>query len=171
MRLLSYVLIASGLTLLACQSHDPISPSAIDPLQRDWPVQLLTHDYTIQCPPTYQGNGAVGFEGLTFTKYRTDNQVRLSYAFCSSTFCSEYGASLILFPSPIVRAQNTTLDQVVSLEVDKQLIGLFYYTNKEQAAGQLYLLHEGQFKESLQVQYEGRWQAEVLAIMHTIRPK
>ena len=148
-----------------------VPPSAVDPLQRDWPTERLNTAYTIQFPTTYQGTGAVGFEGLTFNKARADGQVQMSYSFCGSTFCSEYGQSLRRPVPASITVPSTTLDQAISLKQDNQLVGVFYYANQSKTVGQLYLVNDGQLKESLNVQYDYSQQAEVVAILQTIRLK
>ena len=145
--------------------------------QPGWKTESLNPDYTIQFSDRYEGNGMVGFEGPTFSKNRVDKQITFSYFFCGSTICSPYGQPITipftgLYPSTVVYA-GTTLDKFVAFKRDGQLQAVFYFSEKAQTQGVLYLkeIKGGLLRESLNVSYPYNQRAEVLGILQTIQPK
>ncbi len=161
--------------LVGCHNKDVSPASSTGTLnstsQSGWTTERLNSDYTVQFPTGYTGNGAVGFEGLTFSKTRKDGKAQFHYSFCGPTFCSEYGQPL---PNPVparVIAGSLTLNKSVALNRNGQTQGIFYYAEQDKTSGRLYLLNDGQLKESLTIQYEYSLQNEVLAILQTIQPR
>ncbi|MBO0930398.1 hypothetical protein [Fibrella aquatilis] len=163
--------------LVTCRSKDTVQPTptpgntvtiSTDPT--NWPAIKLNTAYTIKFPSGYEGEGAVGFEGLSFGKNRIDKRAAFSYSFCGPLTCNEYGNPLFGGASTSVTYNGQTLDKSITLMQGSQTLGIFYYSVAPKSLGLLYLSEKGQLKESLNVAFDVEVQAEVLAIIKTVRP-
>lgn len=150
---------------------DPNAAAQTDPT--NWPAIPLNSTYTIRFPANYDGPGGLLFEGWTFGKTRADKRATFGYSFCGPLNCDEYGPMLLVSrdPSPI-SYKGQTLPKSIDLANGGQLIGRFYYSEQTNAVGVLYLQTTRlQVRESLSVTFDNALQAEVLAIIRTIRVK
>lgn len=180
MKTLIYLLLPITI-LLSCTKGtvlpDPGSTVLNVTSQPAWRAEPLNNDYTIQFPMGYAGNGKAGFEGNTFSKYRADKSVSLSYSFCGSTFCNEYGPIIpVGFTGPYSSAltfDGKDLNRTVEIRNGSQLQAVFYFDDNNQAQGVLYLFDPQSklLRQSLNISYQRTRQSEVLGILQTIRPK
>lgn len=153
-----------------CKQRPPVAPGPNDAAQTDptsWTVGPLNSTYTIRFPANYDGPGGQVFEGWTFGKTRADKRATFSYSFCGPLVCDEYGKR----ESRPAFYNGQTLTKSIELTDGGQAIGRFYYSEQANAVGLLYLQTDFQFRESLNVTFDSALQAEVLAIIGTIRVK
>lgn len=171
-----YLVIITLLFIAACGTNTNMVQPAIqtgDPIYTDptnWAASQLNTIYVIKFPAGYEGPGAVGFEGLSFGKNRVDKRAAFSYSFCGPLLCNEYGNPLFGKTPDTVMFNGQTLTKSIPLTQGSST-GIFYYSETAKAVGVLYLLDGIQLKESLNVKFDTDVQAEVLAIIKTIKPK
>lgn len=163
---------------VGCRNRNQVAPVTPDPnatAQTDptsWSSIALNSTYTIKFPANYEGPGGQLFEGWTFGKTRADKRATFAYSFCNALACNEYGAILLGGRDPLpVTFNGQTLTKFIDLTDGGQTIGQFYYSEQANAVGLLYLQANFQFRESLHVTFDNALQAEVLAIIRTIRVK
>ena len=138
-----------------------------------WSTILFKGGYSIQVPSSYAGNGAIGFEGLVFSKNSADNAVLLNYAYCSPLFCYPFGdtlsASIPSFLDVTVVDKKIRLDKKVSFCGSDGKTGVFYYNKTSSALGRLYWKDKGVYKEALDVRFTSDKYQEVLDILKSIK--
>lgn len=174
------LLVALFVVLVACKKRttvDPTPPVNLNnTVQTDptsWTLGPLNASYTIKFPANYTGEGGrIQVDGWLFAQDRADKRAKFAYSFCSATGCSQYGQTALGGKSPTVSAFNgQTLTQSIALTEGGQPIGTFFYSEQTNAVGVLYLLDNGVYRESVNAQFDNALQAEVLAIIRTIRRK
>jgi hypothetical protein len=141
-----------------------------------WTEIDFKSNYTIQVPKTYLGYGMDGFEGNTFSKSSPDGKIQLSYLYCNSLSCFDFGNSLE-FPIPTsIQIQNNyseivTLNQIEYFQQNSQTTGIFYFSKRDTANGRLYWKDNGTFKDALEVEFNIAKLETVDKIIGTIRRK
>lgn len=166
--------------LLACKKRTPVDPTPTTNLNNtvqtdptSWTMGQLNAGYTIKFPPNYTGEGGrIQIDGWLFAQDRADQRAKFAYSFCTATGCSEYGQAALGGQSPTVNSfGGQTLTKSISLTDGNQPIGTFFYSEQPNAVGVVYLVNNGVYRESVSVQFDTALQAEVLAIVRTIRRK
>ncbi|CCH01075.1 hypothetical protein FAES_3066 [Fibrella aestuarina BUZ 2] len=172
--------IALFVVLVACKKRttvDPTPPTNLNnTVQTDptsWTLGPLNASYTIKFPANYTGEGGrIQIDGWLFAQDRADKRAKFAYSFCTATGCSEYGQTVLGGKTPSVGSFNgQTLTQSITLTEGDQAFGTFFYSEQTNAVGVLYLLTNGTYRESVNVQFDNVLQAEVLAIIRTIKRK
>ena len=142
----------------------------------DWATEDFKRHYTIQFPDNYEGTGKVGFEGNVFNKNRSDDQIKFTYSFCSPTYCEDFGDPLATpAPNSILAKDKNGNEVVLDLKKtfcqDDEIVGIFYFNNKDDATGKYFMKPESEFREGLTVYFPYSEYPEVENIVETISLK
>ncbi|MEZ0607071.1 hypothetical protein ACAW74_01085 [Fibrella sp. WM1] len=174
------LLVSLFVVLFACKKRatvDPNPPTNLNnTVQTDptsWTLGQLNASYTIKFPANYTGEGGrIQVDGWLFAQDRADKRAKFAYSFCTATGCSQYGQTALGGKTPAIESFNgQTLTKSITLTEGDQPFGTFFYSEQANAVGVLYLLNNGAYRESVNVQFDNALQAEVLAIIRTIRQK
>jgi hypothetical protein len=139
-----------------------------------WTVGALNSTYTIKFPANYTGEGGrIQIDGWLFSKERADKRASFGYAFCTARGCAEYGPMLLggKTAPAITTFGGQALTKTFTVGSSTEPLGYFYFSEQTNAVGVLYLLTDLGYRESLNVSFDNAIQAEVLAIIGTIRAK
>lgn len=141
-----------------------------------WTAEKFKNDYTIQFPSRFEGS-VKGFEGNVFAKQDVADSLYFSYAFCSPTFCSDFGDTLsgadrttITGVFPYAQA-GILLTHRTNFTDSGTLTAIFYYDEASLSDGKLFWKDGDVFKEALNVRYAKAALPEVLEILGTIRTR
>jgi len=147
-----------------------------------WTVENFKTGYTLQFPPTYQGEGAATNSSYYFNKYRNDDNVRFFWTHCGVAFCDEYGlVPLTTFRDTITAPSSeifNTGGYLVRNDLteyklfcdDDDVSAVFYYNTLQDADGALFLkLDDGQYYAAVLMNYKSTEQQEVEDILKTIQ--
>lgn len=142
----------------------------------DWTTENFKTVYTIQFPADYDGEGMVGFEGNTFSKNRKDNKVKMSYMFCTNTFCYDFGPVLnnsnqTHISTTDQNGYQVTLNKKIKFCNNNSIFGIYFFNDDSIKTGKLYWKQDNNYKEALTVFYKKDFQFEVEQIIKTIRLK
>lgn len=170
--LLCTILLGCGKDEDAIELPPPCLQQIIHP---DWMYHHFKSAYTIQLPPA-STSYTTYFEGPIFIAFVSDSSIFMQYSFCGGSQCFEWGDILVDAQTDSIRSFGPFLGQPMldhRLEICDSLVttGLFYYKLGKSCVGNLYQLHQGNFKESLEVYFDSTDLAEVQTIMQTIRHK
>lgn len=142
----------------------------------DWTKINFKTDYTIQVPDGFEGIGMIGFEGNTFSKHSADNKINLDYAYCDGLSCSDFGETLTS-PVPdrvqilIYPNSSITTKKITYFIQNSDTVGLFYYSNLDNAMGRLFWKDNNTFRAALNVNFSLTEIATVDKIIGTIKGK
>lgn len=144
-----------------------------------WIVEDFKTDYSIRFTPDYSG-GMRGFEGVFFTKTKSDSSIALHYAYCGPLWCDDFGDSLqVPLPSSLNIPNYRTLGGTVLAtnfhtiyEVcdSTNILGVLYYTDPTGPGLANFYLGDPntQVKEAVAIEYAAGDLVEVVAILGTI---
>jgi hypothetical protein len=160
--------------LLSCKKNDNEVNNLLT--TEGWSEIDFKGNYTIQIPRDFVGVGMSGFEGNTFFKSSSDNKIKLSYAYCNSLFCSDFGDSLkssIPQNMNIVNnySKSVTLDHMKCFRRNSDTIGILYYSTNDPVHGRLYWKDKDVFKQALELEFNIAKFDTVSTIIETIRSK
>jgi hypothetical protein len=171
-------LIFLTLFFVSCEKDDDLNVGKYElSTVPSWITIDFKSEYTIQVPDGYEGIGMAGFEGNTFTKYSSDRSVFLTYGFCNSLFCYDFGDTLHKpLPLPLVIKDKQEDESIVLSKISKFyegsiLMGIFYYSNETLSEGRLYWKDNEQFKQALKVNFNQTNLDTVINIISTIKKK
>lgn len=171
-----------------------------DPLENErqisqltgWETEVFKEQHSIQFPADlYTGNGAQGFEGLFFSKTRTDNRVFFVYNYCESgLYCEPLGdqtlpaqpGDAVDLIDPLVTVEaGIDLDQRIEYLDGDQTVGYFYYRscfpgvitgepNVDGAYGRYFMRRAGtnEFVEGVDVVFDYALREEIFSIIGTV---
>ncbi len=188
--LLSLVLIA-----FSCEDDDgggtPLNEVRQIAQQAELSTEVFKLDHTIQFDTaTYTGQGAVGFEGLFFSKTRIDNRAMFVYNYCNPLFCTPFGDQTLPAQLPdelaledplLAVQQDITLDQRIEYRNGDQTVGYLYFRSCEPgliignpevdgAYGRYFMRRPGtdEFVEGLDIVFDYALREEVFTIVGTV---
>jgi len=171
-KVITFFLLSSLLISCKKSDNDDFNISSIN----GWATIDFKTNYTIQIPVGYVGYGMGGFEGNTFYKSSADSKIKLSYGYCNSLFCFDFGDTL-RNPIPTnVQVQNNyskivTLNQIEYFRQNSEIIGIFYYAKSDTANGSLYWKDNGKYRDALEVEFDIAKLDIVNKIIGTIKRK
>ncbi|MEL6273495.1 MAG: hypothetical protein AAFQ37_01430 [Bacteroidota bacterium] len=194
-RLFFVLLSVALLSLISCEKDDAVVP--IDDKQRQittqagWDTEpFKENDLTIQFPDNYEGDGAIGFEGLVFNKNREDGRILMAYFYCSAIYCDPFGDDILPadlpaelpLVNPLLNTQGPIVfDEHYTYRNGETIVAHLYLRACEPgliidpviedgAYARLYLPNEdGLFMEALDIVFDYAALEEVLNIVGTIQ--
>jgi len=139
----------------------------------NWITEDFKANYKIQFPNNYEGPGMVGFEGNIFKKNRVDNKVELTYSFCGSTFCIDFGNALDMsIPNSIIakdkQNNDVTLDSKKEFCLNSNVKGILYYNTEINSTGKYYIKQDSEYLDGLTIYFDNTEYQEVENIVKTI---
>lgn len=140
-----------------------------------WKTITFKSDYYIQVPDGYTGWGMAGLEGNTFWKCNSDSSVILSYDYCDSLHCNDFGGDLSQSDAAnvILAVGNSSVifDRKVSFCNNQDEVGLFYYKSGllNDIPGRLFWRDSTIYREALTVTFDQIKKDEVISILKTIQ--
>lgn len=149
----------------------------------DWEREPFKSGYTIQIPPGYEGQGMVGFEGNTFERYLGPDAADIHYAYCDALFCSDFGDAYSADGLPSYDTLITPEDVHVRITPQKKFcrngeaVAWLYLGTPEGSedgadhVGRLFMLHDGLFREAVDVWFTDPYRSDVYDILASIRPE
>ncbi|TAN01842.1 MAG: hypothetical protein EPN39_01210 [Chitinophagaceae bacterium] len=166
-----------GILLVACHKENQGVKNVYEVKQHAaWNAEKFKDGYTIQFPSGFTG-GVTGFEGNIFYKSNTNDSVYFSYAFCSPTFCYDFGDTLKNTTETSIQGifnfgkDTVSLAQRMNFTKNNQIEGIYFYDKEPFSHGKLYWKDGGVYKEALNAQYKKEHQQSVIEIMGTIQKK
>jgi len=141
-----------------------------------WPILNFKLNYTIQVPDGYEGMGMGGFEGNTFFKKSSDNNINLYYAYCNDLFCDDFGDSL---GNSVPNSVQVKISSGASIKLNKkeyfyqnsEVAGILYYSDNEISRGRLFWKDSGTLKAALEIDFNLSEIDVVNKIIGTIKSK
>ena len=149
------------LCLTSCKKDDKKDNTICNNLTTfpGWTTIDFKTNYTIQVPEGFEGVGMTGFEGYSFFKNSKDNKISLSYFYCGSLSCMDFGDAL---PDSIPKSIQImsdfdmlfTLNKTECFCQNSATIGILYYSNNSDITkGRLYWKDNGTLKQALELQF------------------
>ena len=157
--------------IIACNKDDIECQLFLQP--ETWVIEDFKTDYSIHFPPSYEGEGMVGFEGNIFFKNSVDNSIILQYSFCGPLYCEDFGNDLAT-PLPEMIFIETPFTTPVNL-TEKQSFcnngveyAVLYYNISDEAIGKLYMNHDGKWLEAMYIEFNRNKLDELIEIVGSI---
>lgn len=178
MRNVNFILLIFILTVLSCSKEEiPNLKKCIEKSENpNWITEDFKHNYTIQFPSNYLGNGMMEFEGVFFNKRRDDGEIEFNYNFCLLIYCDQYGDTLNeSIPDSIIAKDK--IGATISLTSKKNFclnensVGILYYNSEQNSTGKYFMRHDSYFLDALTVYFEKDEYQEVENIIKTIYEK
>ncbi|MEL7529958.1 MAG: hypothetical protein AAFN10_01555 [Bacteroidota bacterium] len=148
----------------------------------DWIEEDFKTKYSIRFTPDYDG-GITGFEGNLFFKTKGDSSIAFYYAFCSPTYCEDFGASIQAplpdsIEIPNYRFQGGTTMATYAQNIfdvcdPNEILGVLYFTEPLIAGVGTFYLGDpnGSLREAVYIEYDPNTLSEVVTILGTIEEK
>jgi len=130
-------------------------------------------NFTIQFPNNYEGTGMVGFEGNIFNKKRIDDKVELTYSFCGSLYCDDFGDALeVLIPNSIIAKDKENNEVILNSKkefcLNGNIKGVLYYNTELSSIGKYYIKQDSEYLDGLTIYFNNTEYQEVENIIKTI---
>ena len=182
--------------LMGCDKDDAVVPTDENKrqvtTQVGWDTETFKeNDLSIQFPNNYEGDGAIGFEGLVFNKNRADGRVVMAYFYCGALYCDPLGDDFLPTEPP---AELALVDPLLNTQGPIVFDEYYTFSNGESIVAYLYLRAclpgliidgpviedgayarlflpdgNGQFMEALDIVFDYAELEEVLNIVGTIQ--
>jgi hypothetical protein len=141
-----------------------------------WTTIDFKSNYSIQIPDGFEGIGMAGFEGNTFSKSSSEYNINLSYAYCNSLFCNDFGDPLGNSVPNSIQVNNNSgvsirLTEREYFYQNSEIAGILYYSDNEISRGRLFWKDSGILKAALEIDFNLSDLDIVKKIIGTIKSK
>ena len=169
-------LVVALLTVLTSCDKDEV-PEQCDCIEisenSNWTTEDFKVNFTIQFPDNYEGTGMIGFEGNVFNKNWVDDKIELTYSFCGTTYCNDFGNPLDEgIPNSIIVKDkeniDVTLDSKKEFCLDGNVKGILYYNKEKNSTGRYYIKQDSEYLDGLTIYFVNTEFLEVESIIKTI---